>query len=75
MSTHPVTNFAIQRYHQNEPQFNGVYSRNWLPKINDGAKLIHSNEYKLIWIHWIALYANSSDATYFDSFGVEDNQK
>ena len=29
-----LTNFEIQRYYQNEPRFNGVYSRNNLPKKN-----------------------------------------
>ena len=29
-----LTNFGIQRYYQNEPRFNGVYSRNNLPKKN-----------------------------------------
>ena len=24
---HPLTNFEIQKYYQNEPRFNGVYSR------------------------------------------------
>ena len=24
----PLTRFEIQKYHQNEPKFNGVYSRN-----------------------------------------------
>ena len=28
---HPLTNFEIQMYHQNEPRFNGVYSRDNLP--------------------------------------------
>ena len=32
MLPHPLTNFAIQRYYQNESIFNGVYSRNILPK-------------------------------------------
>ena len=36
MPSHPLTNFEIQRYYQNEPKFNGVYSRNKLPKIKDG---------------------------------------
>ena len=30
--TPPITNFEIQKYYQNEPRFNGVYSRNNLPK-------------------------------------------
>ena len=28
MPPHPLTNFEIQTYYQNEPKFNGVYSRN-----------------------------------------------
>ena len=32
MPPHPLTNFEIQKYYQNEPRFNGVYSRNNLPK-------------------------------------------
>ena len=27
MQPHPLTNFEIQGYYQNEPKFNGVYSR------------------------------------------------
>ena len=35
---HPLTNFEIQKYYKNEPRFNGVFSRNNLPKkIKDGA--------------------------------------
>ena len=36
MSTHPFTAFEIQKFHQNEPKFNGVYSRNNLPRMEDG---------------------------------------
>ena len=25
MSPHPLTNFEIQRYYENEPRFNGVF--------------------------------------------------
>ena len=32
MLPHPLTNFEIQKYYQNEPRFNGVYSRNNLPE-------------------------------------------
>ena len=32
MPPYPLTNFEIQKYYQNEPQFNGVYSRKNLPK-------------------------------------------
>ena len=32
MPLHPLTSFEIQKYHQKEPRFNGVYSRNNLSK-------------------------------------------
>ena len=37
MPPYPLTNFEIQKYYQNEPRFNGAYSRDNLPKIKDGA--------------------------------------
>ena len=59
-------------YYQNEPRFNGVYSRdNVLDKIKDGAYVINLDEYSDIGTHWIALYVNTKTVTYFDSFGVE----
>ena len=30
------------------------------------------DEYESIGIHWITLYVNAENVTYFDSFGVED---
>ena len=39
MPPHPLTNFEIQKYDQNEPRFNSVYSRNNLPKKNKGLGL------------------------------------
>ena len=71
MPPHPLTNFEIQKYYQNEPRFNGVYSRDNLPKIKDGAYVINLDEYSDIGTHWIALYIQNNDVTYFDSFGVE----
>ena len=59
-------------YYQNEPRFNGVYSKdNLLDKEKDGACVINLDEYSDIGTHWIALYVNSKTVTYFDSFGVE----
>ena len=31
MPPHPLTNFEIRKYYQNEPKYNGVYSRDNLP--------------------------------------------
>ena len=59
-------------YYQNEPRFNGVYSRDNLPdKIKDEAYIIILDEYSGIGTHWVALYVNNKTVTYFDSFGVE----
>ena len=71
MLPNPLTNFEIQKYYQNEPRFNGVYSRDNLPKIKDGAYVINLDEYSDIGTHWVALYVRNNDVTYFDSFGVE----
>ena len=72
MPPHPLTNFEIQEYYQNEPRFNGVFSRNNLPlKIKDGAYLINLDEYIDVGTHWIALFCNKNEVVYFDSFGVE----
>ena len=71
MPPHPLTNFEIQKYYQNEPTFNGVYSRDNLTQLKDGAYLINLDEYSDIGTHWVASYVNNDDVTYFDSFGVE----
>ena len=71
MASHTLTNFEIQKYYQKEPKFNGVYSRNNLTKIKDGAYVINLDEFKSIGTHWIALYVNANNILYFDSFAVE----
>ena len=69
---HPLTNFEIQAYYQNEPRFNWVFSRDNLPNtIKNGAYVINLDEYHDTGTHWVALYVNNKTATYFDSFGVE----
>ena len=56
MLPHPLTNSEIQKY-KNEPRFNGVFSRNNLPKkIKDGAYIINLDEYADVGTHWIALF-------------------
>ena len=71
MSSHPLTNFEIQKYFQNEPKFNGVYSRSNLSRVRDRTYVINMDEYESIGTHWIALYVNNNNVTYFDSFGDE----
>ena len=71
MPPHPLTNFEIQKYYQNEPRFNGVYSRDNLPKMKDGAYIVNLDKFSDVGTPWVALYANNDGVTYFDSFGVE----
>ena len=72
MPPHPLANFEIQRYYENERIFIGVYSRNRLPKkIKDGAYVINLDGYEDVGTHWIALFCNKNEIVYFDSFGVE----
>ena len=75
MPPHPLTNFEIQKYYQNELRFNGVYSRDNLPEIKDGAYVINLGEYSDIGTHWVTSYVCKTDVTYFDSFGVEHISK
>ena len=68
----PLTNIEINEYYKNEPRFNGVYSRNNLPKIiKKGAYVINLDEYANIGTHWITLFVKPKYTVYFDSFGVQ----
>ena len=60
----PLTNIEIQTYYQNEPKFNGVYSRNSLSKRKDGVYIINLDEYGSIETHWITLYVNAENVPY-----------
>ena len=56
MPPHPLTNFEIQKYYQNDSQlssqnkskFNRVYSRNDLHRTKDEEQVINFDEYKSI---------------------------
>ena len=69
-------NTEIKSYYQNEPRFINLYSRDNLPnKIKDRAYIINLDEYSDIGTHWVALYVQNNDVTYFDSVGVEHISK
>ena len=65
MPPRPLTNFEMQKYHQNEPKFNGFYSRNNLLKIKARTYIINLHEFKSIGTHWIALYVNGKNKNIF----------
>ena len=72
MLPHPLTNFEIQKYYENEPKFNGVFSRdNLSKKIKDRAYVINLDEHADTGTHCIALFCKKNEVLYFDSFGVE----
>ena len=72
MPAHLLTNFEIHEYYKNEPRFNGVYSRDNLPKtIKNKAYIINLDEYADAGTHWVALHVKINEITDFDSFGVE----
>ena len=57
-----LTNFEMQEYYESEPRFNGVYSRDNLPKtIKDGTYVINLDEYADVGTHWIALYVKNNE--------------
>ena len=61
-----------KKYYKNEPRFNGVYSKDNLPKkIKNGAYVLNLDEYAVVGTHWIALQVKGNEVIYFDSFGVE----
>ena len=73
---HPLTNIEIQEYYKDESRFNGVYYRDNLPKIKNGAYVINHDEYENTGTHWTALFAReliskNNEVVYFDSFGGE----
>ena len=81
MPPHPLANFAIQKYYENEPRSITVFSRDNLPKkIKDGAYIINLDQYADTGTHWIALFCKKKLfiiyllfklIIYFDSLGVE----
>ena len=63
----PLPNFEIQKYYQYEPRFNGVYSRDNLPK-SSSAEI--KEGYSDIGTHWVALCIQNNDVIYFDYFDL-----
>ena len=66
-----MTNFKIKGYYQNEPKFNGVYSRNKLPQIKDRTYVINLDESKPVRTRRVPIYVKKDVETNFDGFGVD----
>ena len=79
MRSNSLTNFEIQKYHQNEAKlssqngskFNDLHSRNNLPKIKTEAYVINIGKFKSVGTLCIVLPVNSHNVISFNSFAVE----
>ena len=52
----PLTNFEIQHYFKDEPRFNGVYSKNNLAKLKNGAYVINLDHSENAGTHWVVIF-------------------
>ena len=75
MPSYSLTSFEIQKDYQNEPKFNGAYSRNNLHKIKDRTDVINLDEYESKGIHSIALYVNGNIKKYLIAWKLNIFQK
>ena len=61
----------VIKYFNYKAKFNGVFSRNNLHRIKDGAYVINLNDKQSKGTHWASLFIDKSTTVYFDSFGIE----
>ena len=68
---HPLNNIVITYYFNYKPKFNGVFSRNNLPRIKDEAFVINLDEKKKSnRTHWLSLFIDKNTSVYFVSYGI-----
>ena len=67
----PLTNFEITDYFKGVKAFNGVFLRNNLPNLKNGAYVINLNHSKNTGTHWVVIFVKENEVIYFDTFGVE----
>ena len=68
---HPLNNIEITNNFNYKPRFNGIFSKNNLPRIKDGAFVINLNDKNSTGTHWVSLFIDKNLAICFDSFGIE----
>ena len=60
----------ISNYFKYESRFNSVFSKNNLPRKNDGAYVIILDDTNSKRTHWFSLFINRNAVVYFDSFEI-----
>ena len=68
---HPLSNNEITNCFNYALRFNGVFSRNNLPRTKDGMYVINLDDKKSKETRWVFLLIDRNTAVYFDSFGIE----
>ena len=63
--------FTWKLYFVNDCRFNDVYSRNYLPRIKDGAHVLNLDEKQGKETHWLSLFMERNTVVYFDTFQIE----
>ena len=53
------------------PKFSGVFSRDNLRRIKDGAYAINFDDKQNKETHWVSFFTDRNTAVYFDYFGIE----
>ena len=65
-----LNNIEITNYFKYEPRFNSIFSRNNLPRINDGAYVIHLDDKNSKGTYWVSVFIDRNKTVYFHSFGI-----
>ena len=68
---HLFNNIKIANYFIYEPRFNGLFSRNSLPRIKDEAYVINLGDRNSKGTQKVSLFIDRNLAVCFDSFGIE----
>ena len=68
---HPLSNIEINQYFNYDSKFNGVFSRNNLPRIKYVPYVINLDDKNSKETHSDSLFIDRNTAVYFDSFRIE----
>ena len=60
----------ITNYFNYESRFNGVFSRNNLPRIKDEAYVLNLDDKNSKGTHWVSPFIDRNTAIYLDFFGI-----
>ena len=71
VSFHPLNNTEITNYFKYEARFIGVFSRNNLSRVKDGAYIINLHDKNSKGTCWFSLFIDKNLAVCFDSFETE----